>query len=357
MTNFDYASDYFWRLAMTHDPAALLQLEFHPGLNCGLYRCQYCFGHGQALNPGAYLSVDEYEEISASLEDQRPLVIVSGVATEPLTYPEPAGLLRAFRRRGFRLGLYTKGHNLTADVRETLVDGPGECFVTVSLDAGTSDDYDRVHNIASAPSGKPRTASFEHVLGNLRELSRLKRKVKPDLKLRVSILVFEEMAQKGKLAEAVQLLQRDVDLIRVAIAQDRNDGQRLETLPRDRSKLLSRLKAEFADNPKVAILMNTHTPSRNQTFKRCITQRTQVTIDKSGNVFPCPQVALRPYPHLNIGNVRQTPLPEILVSARRRAMFDLDVDTEMKCRICDRKDETVNTAVSAYMEAFNGPAL
>lgn len=357
MTTFDYTSDYFWRLAMAHDPKALMQLELHPGLNCGLYRCQYCFGHGQAITPGRHLSAAEYESIADSLGQLRPTVIISGIATEPLTHPEAAGILRAFRRRGFPVGLYTKGHNLSAEVREALVDGPGECFITVSLDAGTAVDYDRVHNIApSKNSEMVHAASFENIINNIRALSALKRERKPDLKLRASILVFEEMAQPGKLAEAVRLLQDDVDLIRVAIAQDRNDGQRLDTLPQDRDALLARFAAEFAGNPKVTILMNSHTPTRSAAFKRCVVQRTQVTIDKSGNVFPCPQVALSPYENLKVGNVRNMALPELLASARRANMFGMDIDTEMRCRICDRKDEAVNAAVGGHLEVFNNVA-
>lgn len=354
MTTYDYTSDYFWRLAMAYDPKALMQLELHPGLNCGLYRCQYCFGHGQSINPGRHLSTEEYETIAESFGQLRPTVIISGIATEPLTHPDPAGILRPFRRRGFPVGLYTKGHNLNAEVREALVDGPGECFITISLDAGTSVDYDRIHNIApSKNSEMVHAASFKNILDNIRALSALKRERKPDLKLRASILVFEEMSQPGKLAEAVRLLQDDVDLIRVAIAQDRNDGQRLDALPQDRGELLARFVTEFAGNPKVAILTNSHTPTRSTDFKRCIVQRTQVTIDKSGNVFPCPQVALAPYENLKVGNVRNMPLPDILASARREAMFDMDIDTEMRCRICDRKDESVNAAVGGHLEVFN----
>jgi len=353
MTNFHYAPEYFWRLAVAHDPAAIMQLELHPGVNCNLYRCEYCFGHGQALLPGAYLTVAEYESIAESLGSQRPTIVVSGIATEPLTHCDAAGVLRAFRSRGFPLGLYTKGHRLDAGVRQALVDGPGECFVTLSLDAGTAKDYDRVHNIARK-NRRESAASFENVLSNLRALSALKRKAKPELKLRAAILVFDEMTQPRMLANAVNLVQDDVDLIRVAIAQDRNDGQRVETLPEDRRGLLSRLSEEFADNPKVAILMDSHTPTRNTEFKHCIVQRTQVTIDKSGNVFPCPQVALAPYRHLRIGNVRESPLPDILVSAKRKAMFELDVDRQMKCRICDRKDEAINSAVAGHQAVFNG---
>lgn len=355
MTNFHYAREYFWRLAAAHDPAAIMQLELHPGVNCSLYRCQYCFGHGQAINPGSVLTAAEYDSIAESLGPHRPTVIVSGIATEPLTHPDAAGILRAFRHRGFPVGLYTKGHNLDEGVREALVNGPGECFVTFSLDAGTPDDYDRVHNIARK-HGRNHPASFENVLHNLRMLAALKRKRKPELKLRVAMLVFAEMAKPGKLAEGVRLVQDDVDLIRVSIAQDRNDGQRMRTLPDNRAELLSRFAAEFAGNPKVAILMNSHTPVRDTAFKHCVAQRTQVTIDKSGNVFPCPQVALAPYEHLRLGNVRETPLPEILVSSRRKAMFELEVDRDMKCRICDRKDEAINSAVAGHHAVFNGDA-
>ncbi|MBY5324382.1 radical SAM protein [Rhizobium leguminosarum] len=357
MTNFDYVSDYFWRLAQAHDPADILQLELHPGINCSVYRCRYCFGHGQALNPGKFLSADEYEEIAKSLGQRRPTVIISGIATEPLTHPEADALVRVFRGRGFPVGLYTKGHNLTAAVCDALVDGAGECFVTVSLDAGTAIDYEQVHDIAHPPRKGDRVqVSFEGVLENLRRLSALKRKVKPELKLRASILVFEELARDGKLAEAIELLRPDVDLIRIAIAQDRNDGVRVDNLPKDREQLLAKFAAEFEGDGKVAVIASSHTPSRDKAFRQCVAQRTQITIDKSGNVFPCPQVALQPYMHLKLGNVRDTPLSDILDSQTRKRMFELDVDTQMKCRICDRKDEAINSAVASHERAFYGPA-
>jgi hypothetical protein len=34
----------------------------------------------------------------------------------------------------------------------------------------------------------------------------------------------------------------------------------------------------------------------------------------------------------------------------------LDIDTEMKCRICDRKEETINSAVEGHLEVFNDPS-
>jgi radical SAM protein with 4Fe4S-binding SPASM domain len=81
-------------------------------------------------------------------------------------------------------------------------------------------------------------------------------------------------------------------------------------------------------------------------------QRFQAVIDKSGNVFPCPQVAVTPYRNLCYGNIRERRLSELLVAEERRRLFEMDIDTEMKCRICDRKDESLNVALHNLSRAY-----
>ena len=356
MTSFDYKPHFFWRLLMAHNPAQIMQLELHPGPHCDLYFCTYCFGHGQRPNRGHLLSVFEYEQIAKTLGELRPTIIISGVATEPLTHPDPSGIISAFRRRAYPLGLYTKGHRMDEAVRDALVDGTGECFVTVSIDAADAEEYDHVHNIATSAGKVSKRPHFDTVLENLSALARLKKRHKTDLKLRASFLVFRSLARSGRLANAIRQVEDHVDIIRIAIAQDRNDGTRSQFLPGNRQALLERLSSEFATHPKVVVLRDTYQPHRSDRFNRCVAQRIQATIDKSGNVFPCPQVALAPYKHLIMGSVRETPLPGILISQRRLSMFDCDVDSELRCRICDRKDEAINSAVVGHEIAFDGPS-
>ena len=67
-----------------------------------------------------------------------------------------------------------------------------------------------------------------------------------------------------------------------------------------------------------------------------------MTIDKTGNLYPCPQVAVSPYGHLAYGNLRSGSLTSLLQSHERRQSFERDVTRDMRCRICDRKDEAIN---------------
>jgi radical SAM protein with 4Fe4S-binding SPASM domain len=142
------------------------------------------------------------------------------------------------------------------------------------------------------------------------------------------------------------------DRVRVAVPQYRNDGKPPGLLPANSREILQSLTEHFADNPKVRILSETAEPQRSREFKRCRVQQFQAVIDKSGNVFPCPQVAVQPYRHLCYGNIRERRFSELLVAEQRRRLFDMDVDTEMGCRICDRKDEAVNTALHNMASAY-----
>ena len=79
-----------------------------------------------------------------------------------------------------------------------------------------------------------------------------------------------------------------------------------------------------------------------KSFNTCWSQRFNITIDKAGNVFPCPQVALSNYNHISYGNIREKNIWEIWNSRKRQSILNMKVDEEMKCRVCDRKDENIN---------------
>lgn len=356
MDVFDYSTHFFHRLARVHDIGRPIQIELHPGLNCDLYRCLHCYGHGQPPLPGRVLSP---EEIGAALDDvsaYAPTVIVSGVTTEPLTHPQSAGVLREVRRRGLPLGLYTKGRRLEGDVVDALLEGSGECWVTVSLDDVGKEEYMRRHGLS--PSSRERAGGlsgaeyYERVLSNIRAFKSLRDARSADVQIRIALLMFADSSDEAKVVETVEAVADMGDYVRIAFPQDRNDGAAPGELPGNRAEILRNLSQRFAPNRKVKILQDTANPRRSVTFNQCRAQQFQACIDKSGNVFPCPQVAVGAYPHLAYGNIRQQPFGELLVAARRRRMFDMDVDTQMRCRICDRKDEAVNVALNDLATAY-----
>jgi radical SAM protein with 4Fe4S-binding SPASM domain len=346
---FDYADHLIYNLARAHVPERPLQIELHPGLHCDRYQCPHCFGHGQRALAGLPVTAAAIDLALAEIAMHDPLIVVSGITTEPLTHPEASMILHAVRRRNLRLGLYTKGLRFDAACAEAMVTGDAECFVTFSLDAFNATDYHRLHAIAPGlaergPAG-PGTDYFERVIANIRALYEMKLHRGAAVQVRIAILLFRENCDPDEIAAVLAPFTEIADLVRFAVPQDRNDGARVRNLPSGPRSLLADLQRRFAGHPKVRVLEDTFEPTRDRSFGRCNAQRFQVTIDKAGNLFPCPQVAVADYAHLSFGNLSDAPLTELLRSTRRREMFGHDVDRDMRCRICDRKDEAVNRAL------------
>lgn len=325
-----------------------MQIELHSGLHCDRYQCQHCFGHGQRPLAGRVLEAAESARALDKVAESDPLIIVSGVTTEPLTHPEAAAVIQAVRSRNLRLGLYTKGLRFDAACAAALLQGEAECFLTFSLDAFNARDYQALHAIRAGGAGRgegtPGEAYYDKVRANIRAAYDAKLRTGHHAQIRVAILLFREHIDDG-LERNLEELTETADVVRVAVAQDRNDGGRVANLPTERQALLAGLAARFRGHPKVRVLADTATPVRATSFTRCHTQRFQVTIDKSGNLYPCPQVAVAPYGHLAFGNIRDGALGDLLRSAARMRLFDGDVTAEMRCRICDRKDEAINRAL------------
>ena len=342
---FDYSDHFIQQLVRTHDPGRPMQIELHPGLHCDRYQCPHCFGHGQRPLAGRLLAAGEIASALDEVAPCDPLIVMSGVTTEPLTHPEAAGIIGAIRSRNLRLGLYTKGLRFDGACAEALLQGDAECFVTFSLDAFNARDYQALHAIRSGGAGRgegtPGEGYYDRVCANIAALYDEKRRRGHHAQLRIAILLFRETITDDLEANLRPLTEMS-DLVRIAVAQDRNDGTRVGNLPEQREALLHGLAARFRGNPKIRVLADTAVPVRATSFTRCHTQRFQVTIDKSGYLYPCPQVAVSPYGHLAYGNLRSGSLVSLLRSTERRQLFDRDVTASMRCRICDRKDEAIN---------------
>lgn len=354
--DFDYSSHFLHSLARSHDPARPIQIEIHPGIHCDLYRCPHCYGHKQHPLKGSLFSVDDLARALDDVAHLDPTIILAGVVTEPLTRSDAPALIRAVRQRNLRLGLYTKGNRLGPEVIEELLPGSSECFVTFSVDAVDSKTYSTIHDIP--PNRRDSYAHrrgedyFDAVVENIRKLREARDQVGSPVQVRVALLMFESTANEATVDAAVEIFTPIADIVRFSFPQNRNDGQRPGTLPSDRAGLLKSLAEKYQGHPQVRILQGTAEPTRSSSFRLCHIQRFQVVIDKSGNLFPCPQVAVSPYSHLSFGNLRDAPFKELLRSDVRLSKFRLDVDKDMKCRICDRKDEAANIVLDRLNDIY-----
>ena len=176
----------------------------------------------------------------------------------------------------------------------------------------------------------------------------LKKKRNSRLNINILYLIVEQNFSEGDIEEVIKLLGDFTNVIRLSIPQVRNDGFIPDNyLGDNRSDVIKTIAEKYKDNPKIKVLSYIASNIDHKTkFKYCYAQLFQTVIDKAGYVFPCPQVPLFDYKSLAYGNIQDKPLLEILDSAKRRALLSQDVDAEMKCRVCDRKDESVNIKLS-----------
>jgi len=328
------------------------QVEFQPGSHCDLYRCPYCYGHGQAQRDGN-LELEQYKKVLDEIHGYVPLIEISGVATEPLTHPQIIEIIRAAKEREFHCGLHTKGYRLTPELIDLLTDDvlDREPFITVSVDAAASKDYIKVHDIDTCRTDIFRHNAenyFEIVLKNIMDLYSMRQAKRSKLRINIAHLLFTQNSSLNKLDRFIELFGQYCDVIRFSLPQKTNNGKAPDFILKERS-VIKKLKSKYRNNQKVRILSTTDA-GHNTFFKKCYAQSFQAVVDRAGNVFPCPQTALKDYEWLAYGNIKNDSLKNILFSEARTKLFDANVDSVMKCRICDRKDEDINITIDRLLE-------
>lgn len=348
---YNYSDELYRRLVAEYDVTKVPEVELQPGIHCDLYRCPHCYGLGQVQMPGL-MRLDDYRRLFDEIHGTVPMLNFGGISTEPSTHPDFPAIIRAVKEYGFVFGMHTKGYRMDAELRDAFTDHThkAECYITVSLDASDGASYIDVHDIA--PHSKDRFGRraeeyFDVTIENLKELHKLRDERGSTLRINVAYLLVQQNYGDEHVERVVELLQDHCDLIRFSIPQIRNDGVAPgHYLAGGRRQILEHIESKYRDHPKVRVLTEAEQFDHSTHFEFCYAQVFQAVVDKAGYVFPCPQTALKNYRWLAYGNVRETPFLEILRSAKRLQLLTANVTKDMRCRICDRKDEATNVALN-----------
>ncbi len=317
-----------------------LQLELHPGSHCGPFDCPYCYGKQQVLCDGS-MDTTDYGQLFDELEGYRLFVEISGIRSDPLSYPDFCGLLDIVKRKKFSYGIHTKGYFLNAQIIKLLnseSDSP-DC-ITISVDSANASTYNNLHGLS------PNSNVFNMVRENIIRLHQEKVKRKSSLKIKLAYLLFADNSSEEQIKEFISTFGDHADVIRFSIPQVPNAAEPQNYLKSEFIPETFDMLKKY-ENDKI-IILNFRQSKHNESFHSCWSQRFNATIDKAGNVFPCPQVALRNYANLILGNVRKDRFLNIWNSEKRSQLLAMPVK-EMNCRVCDRKDESINIELNKLM--------
>ncbi len=339
MFRFNYVGALIERLMRNNDVP--LQVELHPGSDCGPLNCTFCYGKSQTACSGS-LTIEDYSTLLDDFMERPPFIEMSGIRSDPLSYPHFSTLLRQIKSRNLRFGIHTKAYFLTDEVIKALNETSSEgSYITISINAASANIYNNLHGLNSD------SKIFENVKQKIEHLYLEKISSDSKLKINLAYLLMVNNSKKEQIKKFIETFEQYADTLKFSIPQLPNIAHPTGYLKKKEIDETFKMLKNW-DNGKVTML-NFKNTDRCQTFEYCWAQRFNATIDKAGNVFPCPQVALSDYKNMIWGNIKEKGFWDIWSSPERLNMQHMLVD-DMKCRVCDRKDENININLNKIMD-------
>jgi radical SAM protein with 4Fe4S-binding SPASM domain len=327
-----------------------VQLELHPGNNCAGYTCFYCYGEGQFLNDGIELEKEEYFKLIDDIKSKIKFITLSGIKSDPLSYKYVYHIIKKLKESNLRVGIHTKGLLLTNKLSK-LLNSETEYgdFITLSVNASNSSIYNKIHGL------NKKSKAFNTVYSNLDTLYNYKSDTNSTLTINVAYLLFKDNSTKEQIEEFIGLFKDKSDRIKFSFPQIPNMGKDLSDVFLQSNKdQIEIIKTLHAKNPKLNIQFPIFENSKHETdFKYCYAQNFQSVIDYCGNIFPCPQIASDDHFKLSYGNIKNSNFWSVWNLKERVELCESPIK-KMNCRICDRKDEEINTKLA---KMFNNKTI
>lgn len=295
------------RILTLYDRAREIKNGFMPSPRMAIiypnYRCNYdCVGC-------------EYTEVNRRENNQMDLSLLLGLLEElretgvdsvefcgggePTLYPHLNKAITYGRRLGFSIGLLTNGSNLRGKLAQTAAKELS--YVRVSLDAATATTYHLVK--------RPKSADFDDIIGNVKNLARLRRRYQSQLLISIKFLVskinVEDLPSVFDLAKHLR-----ADSLQFKALRQSADA----LSPRRQQQTEKQIQSLRKAYPGLKVLggVNKLTASC-----RCWLTPLQTMIDAHGDVFLCCYYLHRRARH-RIGNIKKQSFREIWEAPRHK---------------------------------------
>lgn len=342
MSNYDYYKNTLKKIL--NNISEPLQLEIQPGTGCEGYNCKFCYGFDKKQNIGWELSIDRYIKLLDDIKDKTKLVQLAGIKSDPLTYSDIKKLIYNIKIKGFNIGVHTKGYLLTPEIAYLLnINSKEGDFITFSIDSSNNTIYNELHGLPK------HSAYLLYVKENIKTLYRLKKLSNSRLNINIACLLFKQNSSYNQMDDFIDQYKYCCDVIKFSFPQVPNDMEKIpyyfiknNQFCKEREEIIKNIESLKIKHSNIKIVFLDFENDKHETkFQKCYAQKLLFTVDRIGNVYPCPQVTTQGYNHLIYGNLKEQSFKEIWNSNKRKNILNMSVD-DMKCRICDRKDECLN---------------
>ena len=274
------------------------------------HNCSGCsFAHSQ-ISDKVFLSSDHFRKLIDDLPSMNIKLIDLTGGGEPTLHPQFIDFVKMCLNQKFQLALLSNGTWNDSRLIDLLAEGFS--FIRVNLDASSGEVYDRVHHT-------PFRGEFQRMMNNLEKMISEREKRKSGLIIGAKVRLCQA---NMNYVEGMITLTRDLGLDYIQFQINPSD---LEPLLPEQKKNVNEILNELKYRHHSQLIYGEL--EEEKTGDRCWASKAQLTIDASGNVYPCPYC---------LDQTDASPLGNFL----NRTMNDLWLDYDNKRRL---KPNTMKT--------------
>ena len=268
------------------------------------YTCTHsCSGCPYGLNRKGekdFFDSNHFKSLLRSLQSLKVKFIDLSRGGEPTTHPEFIKFAQMSMKENFYLSLLSNGAWPDSRIAELLV--CGFSHLTVNLDASDDETYNRIHH-------PPESTEFQRVLENIERVVTERESVKSSLVIGAEVSLGQT---NMNFMEQITCLARDMgmDFIRFRINRWSSDHLLPDQIERT-SQLITELRNAVDPFPIYGEIKSTGLSPG------CRISLVQLTIDPSGNAYPCPY--FEQFPGItSFGNILAQPPEELWFGLEHR---------------------------------------
>ena len=311
----------------------LSKIEIHPASKCNL-SCDHCYGKLLARG-GADLSKGDIEklflDIRKNMPNEDPLIIYSGLYSDPLTNREIREIIDLTGKYHFRFAIYTNGLLMDDELIDSLLQA--------SLRSnGVKPSY-LAFNITGACNAK----KFDLQFSIIKKLLYKRREFGAEDKLQINapILGVSELKNYSFLSKIItRLSHMGVDNIRLSLpwpCHSINGADESYISEKESAKLIhifERIKRKFPNKIRIRY------PQKQGKFSCCYAMMMSLSINSIGDVFPCPETSSSLLKNkFSYGNIKKNKISAIWHGKKHKQLITRINHDKDKCSCCPVHEE------------------
>jgi len=299
----------------------LSKVEIHPTSFCNL-NCNYCYGSKLRPDKKSELDFVVFRNLLKDIQEKMredPLIIFSGLYSEPLTHSKIRNMIRLIGDRGFMFAIYTNGELLNEELVREIVESAER--TTKKIPSYISINISALLSISKE----------EKLIENIQML--VKENKNNRLQINTNIVVLKDKLDKIKKIIS-QLDNMGVDNIRISMPWNKivNGSELRYKLSFDKYKkdvaILNELK-------NISSKVRIRFPENTNISKKCYGMALSLSIDSQGFVYPCPEKTAPLFrKNFSYGNISEKPLSKIWKSKKHKELWDKIKPRQNYCSCC-----------------------